>query len=301
MSHEVSAAAVRAQIDKILTGRRFAKADRLRRLLRFVAESTLEGRAAEVKESVIGLEVFGRPVASYDPGADPIVRVQAGRLRAKLAEYYEREGSADRLVIDLPKGGYVPSFRVRPAGVRQLPAGIGEDEFALGPTNSVAILPFVNMSSDPENEYFSDGLTEELIHSLAGVPSLRVAARSAAFQFKEMGHDIRKIGHVLGVSRIVEGSVRKAEDTLRITVQLVDVADGSQLWSEKYDRTTGDVLALQDEIAQAIRQALSGRLTQTQRRRPSRGQTGNVEAFDHYLKGRFHWNKRNRAGLPGSH
>ena len=262
-----------------------------------MAESTLEGRVAEVKESVIGVEVFDRRVASYDPGVDPIVRVQAGRLRAKLTEYYEREGAQDDILIELPRGHYVPSFRVRPAGERQPSTANSEAEADIWRTNSVAVLPFVNTSSDPENEYFSDGLTEELIHSLASVPSLRVTARSAAFRFKEKGRDIREIGRQLGVSKIVEGSVRKAEDTLRITVQLVNVADGSQLWSEKYDRTIGDVLALQDEIARAIRQALSGRLTETRQPRPARHQTGSFEAFNHYMKGRFHWNKRNERGF----
>ena len=294
---EVSAAAVRAQVDRILASGRFAKADRLRRFLRFVAESTLEGRVAEVKESVIGVEVFDRRPAFYDPGVDPIVRVQAGRLRAKLAEYYEREGAEDHLLIELPRGRYVPSFRTRPANPRPPPTATGEAESDLSRTKSVAILPFVNMSSDPENEYFSDGLTEELIHSLASVPSLSITARSAAFRFKERGRDIREIGRALGVSRIVEGSVRKAEDTLRITVRLVDVADGRQLWSEQYDRTTGDVLVLQDEIARAIRQALSGRLTETRRLPPTRHQTESFEAFNHYLKGRFHWNKRNDRGF----
>ena len=294
---EVSAAAVRAQIDRILASRRFAKADRMRRFLRFVAESTLAGRVAEVKESVIGVEVFDRRSATYDPRIDPIVRVQAGRLRAKLAEYYEREGAEDNLLIELPRGRYVPSFRMRPPGAQQPSTAISEAESDIARINSVAILPFVNMSSDPENEYFSDGLTEELIHSLASVPSLRITARSAAFQFKEKRPDIREIGRALGVGKIVEGSVRKAEDTLRITVRLVNVADGRQLWSEKYDRTTGDVLVLQDEIARAIRQALSGRLTETRRQRPTRHQTGSFEAFNHYLKGRFHWNKRNERGF----
>lgn len=296
-SQDVSADVVRKQIDRILTSRSFAKADRLRRFLRFVAESTLEGRAAEVKESVIGVEVFDRRAASYDPGVDPIVRVQAGRLRAKLADYYEREGASDSLLIELPRGGYVPSFRMRLAGSRQSSRALDEAEAAIQQANSVAVLPFVNMSSDPENEYFSDGLTEELIHSLAGIPSLRITARSAAFQFKEKGSDIRDIGRALGVSRIVEGSVRRAGDTLRITVQLVNVADGRQLWSEKYDRTTGDVLVLQDEIAGAVRQALSGRLTEARQQGPARQQTGSFEAFNHYLKGRFHWNKRNAQGF----
>ena len=127
-------------------------------------------------------------------------------------------------------------------------------------SNTIAVLPFVNMSADRANEYFSDGLTEELTHALARLPSVRITARRSAFQFKERDRDIREIGRLLGAGKIVEGSVRKADDRLRITVQLVNVADGYQLWSEKYDRTISDVFALQEEIAGAICVALRGRL-----------------------------------------
>jgi serine/threonine-protein kinase len=291
----VDAAAVRTQVDRILASPGFARAERLRRFLKFVAESTLDGRLAEVKESVIGIEVFDRRPASYNTDVDPIVRVQAGRLRVKLAEYYEQEGANDALVIELPRGRYVPSFRARPTNGGT--SDIGEQDRLAGIGNSVAVLPFINLSTDPDNEYFSDGLTEELIHSLASIPNLRVTARSAAFQFKGKGHNIREIGGALGVGRIVEGSVRKAADTLRVTVQLVNVADGRQLWSEKYDRTAGDILVLQDEIALAIRAALSGRLVDLRSQWPARRQTESFEAFNHYLKGRFHWNKRNERGF----
>lgn len=253
-----TADAVRAQIDRILASPSFVNAERLSRFLRFVTEKTLAGEATAAKESVIGVEVFGRRADTYDPSADSVVRVQARRLRAKLDEYYQAAGAGDRLVIELPRGRYVPSFRLR--GTDRLPLSPPRHgEKADGRrANSVAVLPFVNMSSDSENEYFSDGLTEELIHALAGVPSLQVAARSSSFQFKGKNQDIREIGAVLGVGKIVEGSVRKSKDRLRITVQLINVADGCHLWSERYDRPITDVFALQDEIARSIRQMFSG-------------------------------------------
>ena len=163
-------------------------------------------------------------------------------------------------------------------------------------SNTIAVLPFVNMSADPANEYFSDGLTEELTHALARLPSVRITARRSAFQFKERDRDIREIGRLLGAGKIVEGSVRKADDRLRITVQLVNVADGYQLWSEKYDRTMSDVFALQEEIAGAICVALRGRLGEGRGPRTV-VPTTSVDALNHYLWGRFHWNKRNEAGL----
>src|SRR5262249_21620301 len=154
----------------------------------------------------------------------------------------------------------------------------------------------VNMSSDPENEYFSDGLTEELIHALAVIPALHVAARTSTFQFKGKARDVGEIGRVLGVAKLGEGSVRKSGERLRITVQLIDVAGGGHLWSERYDRTITDIFALQEEIAGAVRQALSAQLTEGLQALSVRRATENVEAFKHYLKGRFQWNKRSERG-----
>ena len=290
----VGGAAVREQIARILASRHFAKAERLKRFLHFVSEETLRGLAAEVKETVIGVEVFDRPPATYDPRVDPIVRVQAGRVRAKLDAYYAEEGAGDGVLVELPRGQYVPRFSFRSADpayqrgatLRGLPAW---------QTNTIAVLPFVNLSGDSADEYFSDGLTEELSHALARLPSLRITARRSAFQFKDRGRDLREIGRLLGAGKVVEGSVRKSADRLRITVQLVNVADGYEIWSEKYDRTIGDVFALQEEIAGAVRVALRGRLDE-----PGAGAnapTSSVDALNHYLRGRFHWNKRSEAGL----
>ena len=290
-----AAGAVRTQIDRILASPSFINAVRLSRFLRFVTEKTLAGESAAVKESVIGVEVFGRRADTYDPSADSVVRVQARRLRTKLDEYYQVAGADDRLVVELPRGRYVPSFRLRRVDAHSVSTPRGHTGTDDHHGNSVAVLPFVNVSSDPENEYFSDGLTEELIHALTGIPSLQVAARSSSFQFKGKNQDIREIGTVLGVGRIVEGSVRKSKDRLRITVQLINVADGCHLWSERYDRPIADVFALQDEIARSIRQMFSGGRADSSERRGTR--TANHDAFDHYLKGRFHWAKRDERGF----
>ncbi|MCP5115626.1 MAG: hypothetical protein GY953_32775, partial [bacterium] len=228
--------------------------------------------------------------SSYDPGVDPIVRVQASRLRAKLKEYYEREGAGDPVTIELPRGHYRPCFRSRSDRETAPSADVWK-------ANSVAVLPFVNMSSEAENEYFSDGLTEELIHSLAGLPALHVAARTSAFQYKGVARDIREIGRRLGVGKVLEGSVRKSGERLRITAQLVNVADGCQLWSGRYDRTITDVFAIQDDIAGSIRGALSAQFTEAWQHPPARRQTTNIEAFNHYLHGRYQWNKRTEEGL----
>ena len=125
---------------------------------------------------------------------------------------------------------------------------------------STAVLPFVNMSADKANEYFSDGMTETLLNRLAQVPELKVAARTSSFSFKGTNTDMRKIGAALGVASLVEGSVQQSGDTLRITAQLIRAVDGTHLWSRNYDRKAADLFAIQDEIAAAVTEALIGQL-----------------------------------------
>jgi serine/threonine-protein kinase len=156
---------------------------------------------------------------------------------------------------------------------------------------SIAVLPFRNMSRDLDNEYFSDGLTEELINLLTNMGALRVAARSSSFRFRGKELDIRQFGRELAVSSILAGSVQRSGNRIRITVQLVDVADGFQLWSGKYDRELSDVFALQDEIAQAVVASLETALNRKPATPPVRRRIS-PEAYDLYLKGRFLWNKR---------
>jgi serine/threonine protein kinase/tetratricopeptide (TPR) repeat protein len=156
----------------------------------------------------------------------------------------------------------------------------------------IAVLPFVNMSADPVNEYFSDGLAEDLINALAQIEGLRVVARTSAFQFKDQALDIREIGKRLNVETVLEGSVRKAGEKLRITAQLIDVADGYHIWSERYARELQDVFAIQDDITKKIVSALKVKLIGDQELLHVRHYTDNVNAYNLYLQGRFHWNKR---------
>jgi TolB-like protein/Tfp pilus assembly protein PilF len=150
---------------------------------------------------------------------------------------------------------------------------------------SVAVLAFADMSPERDQEHFCDGIAEELITSLARIRELRVAARTSAFFFKGKNADIREIGHTLGVDAVVEGSIRKAGDALRISVQLVDVADGRHLWTERYDRKLKDVFAIQDEVTAAIIDHLKLTLVPEERLGVLRRRTDNLEAHNHYLKG----------------
>jgi serine/threonine protein kinase/Tfp pilus assembly protein PilF len=162
---------------------------------------------------------------------------------------------------------------------------------------SAAVLPFTDLSPGKDQEYFSDGLTEELITSLSRIQGLRVAARTSSFQFKGQNADVREVGRKLDVGAVLEGSVRRSGDRLRVTAQLSSAKDGYQLWSDSYDRDLADVFAVQEEIARAIVSALSVRLGAKPDSALAAEPTRNLEAYDLYLKGRFAWNQRTGAAL----
>jgi len=155
------------------------------------------------------------------------------------------------------------------------------------PEKSIAVLPFTNPSSDQENEYFGEGLAEEILNALSHIPELRVAARSSSFSFKNKGVNVSEIAERLHVATVLEGSVRRAADRLRFTVQLVDAKTGFHLWSERYDRQLSDVFEIQDETARAIAQRLKVTLGSVDTR-----PTANVEAYELYLRGRYEWHQR---------
>jgi serine/threonine-protein kinase len=163
------------------------------------------------------------------------------------------------------------------------------------PPNSIAVLPFMNLSADLENEYLSDGMSEELIHGLARVGGLHVVARTSAFAFKGKAEDVRTIGQRLNVGVVLEGSVRKAGNRIRVTAQLVNVADGYELWSEHYDRQLEDVFAIQDDISSAIIEVLKIRLLGQPGPAAAAPRTGDPTAYEFYLKGRYQWNKRTES------
>ncbi len=159
------------------------------------------------------------------------------------------------------------------------------------PTPSIAALPLVNLSRDPEQEYFADGLAEELINMMAKVPGLHVAGRTSSFAFKGKNEDLRSIGQKLNVSTVLEGSVQKAGDRVRITMQLINAADGYHLWSESYDRKVTDVFAVQDEIAEAVVTALKPKLLPAQAPTSVQHRTPNPDVYTQYLLGRHFFNR----------
>jgi TolB-like protein len=157
---------------------------------------------------------------------------------------------------------------------------------------SVAIIPFVNMSDDEANEYFSDGISEELLNVLAHIKSLRVPSRTSSFTFKNSDKKLSEIGRELGVDHILEGSVRRADDRIRVTAQLIDVKTDTNLWSETYTRQLDDIFEVQDEIARAIVDALQIALSGADRQSLTTHSTSNIQAYNKYLLGRYLWNQR---------
>jgi adenylate cyclase len=189
------------------------------------------------------------------------------------------------------------AFDIGPGGVHRTPSLAAIESSEAEPKapavsrdadrrRSIAVLPFVNMSGDEENEYFSDGVAEEILNLLTRLPQLRVSSRSSSFAYKGEQINVRKVSEDLGVSTLLEGSVRRAGDRVRITAQLIDTATDSHLWSETYDREMKDVFAIQDDIAQSIVDALKVTLTPRDRRALQYVATTDAKAYDFYLRGR---------------
>ena len=293
--------AVRAELERILSSQVFSGSERLTQFLQFVVEQTISGQADTLKEWLLGVQVFGKG-QSFDPRIDAIVRVEAGRLRTKLARYYETEGRSDPVVIHVRKGSYAAVFHERgsvgeaveqPVTRRLEPATDRDRNDGL---TSIVVLPFVNLSSDPDNEYFSDGLTEEVIAGLTRIQGLRVIARSTAFRYKGQAQDLRRIGAELNVSAALEGSVRRIGNRLRITAQLIDTRNCFHLWSHTYERQLKDIFAIQQEIAEAIGGMVRGRLPVSRVWRPS-NESGGTEAYDLYLRAMYLEAKRTMEGF----
>ena len=241
--------AVGEQLARIVSSPVFISSARLCRFLTHIVNRTMHGGTGDLKEFSIAMEVFDR-TSDYDPNIDAIVRVEARRLRAKLKAYYAHEpGRNDPVLIALRPGSYVPIFRrldKQPEDCREANALIELRAAA------VAVLPFVNMSPEPAQDYFCDGITEEIINSLSQLEGLRVIARTSAFQFKGMSLDAREVGRRLDADLLIEGSVRKSGDQLRITAQAIQTESGHHLWSETFRRELKDVFAIQEEISQSV-------------------------------------------------
>lgn len=275
--------AIRRQLDRVLGSTTFQQVDRLKRFLSFIVLEGVEGRGDHLKEYVVGVQVFGKE-SSFDPRTDPVVRVQARRLRARLQRYYREEGQADGILIDLPKGGYAPVFK------RREPETSSRRTVAttLLTRNTVSVLPFADQTPKRDFGYFCEGLRQEIIHRLASIESLRVLASGISGAAEQPGAAAE-------AALVVTGSVRASGPTIRVTAQLVDSATGSYLWSESLDGAADDVFGAQERVADLV----VGRL-EPELRRPSsasRRPRENLAAHNLYLQGRYHLDQRTEEGL----
>lgn len=246
----VTEEAARAQLERMLASPIFTRSERMSRFLKFTVDRLLCGEAASLKEYLIGVEVFDKG-ESMDPRVDPIVRVEAGRLRSKLREYYETEGRDDEVLITFAPRSYVPviQWKGSPAPAPLEPVRPSPERRP----NSIAVLPFSDVSRRSDQRYFCDGLTEEVINTIAQTSQWRVVSSTSAFRYRDRADDIRTIGDKLNVAAVLEGSVRECDRKLRVTAQLIDAKDGYHLWSETYNRTLdSDIFGVQQELSQAI-------------------------------------------------
>lgn len=280
----------RGQLNRILSSKAFRQADRLKRFLSFVVEETISGRGDRLKEFVVGVEVFGKDT-SFDPRNDPIVRVQARRLRAQLARYYREEGQEEELVIEMPKGGYAPIFR---------PLKSVAPKRSITPTlvsrNTILVLPFTDCSPAGDQKYFCQGLSQEIIHTLAGMDAIRLVASNQAAD-AEGQYDMREAASRLNAAMIISGSVRLAGNDARITTNLIDTASGCYLWSGSIDRKMENIFAVQEEVACAIADQLTVELAGVRTAKGSGRPTENLAAYNLYVQGRYHVNQRTEEGL----
>lgn len=250
-----SRAEVETQLARILAHKVFLTTDRLSEFLRFVVEETLAGRQHQIKGYTVATRVFGRP-DDFDPVVDPIVRIQAGRLRRRLGSYYADEGRDDPVRIEIPTGGYVPRFTAATGtdASRDRSSGIGGGPTTDSGAASVAVMPLAFIGDDPEFGYLADGVVEEVAAALTRYDGLTVVGRQSTLPYATSGLSIIEVAHALGVRFMITGSIRLLDRRLRVAVQLTDASDGTQLWAQTVERdlsVTG-LFELQDEITRLV-------------------------------------------------
>jgi TolB-like protein len=284
---KIEPADVRAALDQVLASQSFVNSGRLSRMLRFVVERTLDGQGDQLKEYLLGVEVFDRP-SEYDPRLDSIVRVEARRLRAKLSEYYESDGAGDALRIRLAKGGYAPTFER--ASASSAPGAAAESVRTLlwwpivavavvlgaavyfwptsarvaspDPVVTVAVLPFHVFSGRDDDRRLADRLADGVTTELARTAALGVAAHTSARQYRDPQQPVREIAKALGVRVVMEGTAHVDAAAIRLEIRLVDSAMGRKLWVDEFTGRSDDLDGLERTVAQAAARVLLDRFRQ---------------------------------------
>ena len=323
---KVSTTQARRQCDRILASKGFSGSKRQSAFLEYVVNATLEGKLDRLKEFTLGIEVFDKD-ETFDPSIDSIVRVEATRLRSKLSEYYVGEGQADSVRISIPKGHYVPVFlatdvpKVESRLLYRWQLWVGiviatlivsliyftywaslrepiptANTQQLPQSSSIAVLPLRDWSRLPE-EYFSEAMTDAMISSLAEIGELRVTSLTSVMKYKNTEISIPDIGRALGVAYIVEGSVYRDGEHVRITAQLIDTNTDKHVWSKAFDRPVSDLLSVQSEVAAAIAAEISDEMLPASNSQPS---GINPAAYEAFMKGRYFYNQFTAEGFRRS-
>lgn len=240
---------IRHALARVRQSREFRRSPGLQRFLVFLVDAVQADRTDELKESVIGIEVFHR-APGYDAKTDPIVRVEANRLRRKLEQYYATEGGQDLIRISLPSGAYVPVIEQRST------ARIETTKPPPAKPTRLLVLPLANLTDQADREFFSDGLTEELIHRLGSVPGLRVLARTTAFALKGTSLDVARLRERFAVDVLIEGSLRQTSDQVRVNLRFIAAQDETCIWSGQFERRLENALQLHDDVANAVAREL---------------------------------------------
>lgn len=273
-----------AQLDKIIASGSFSNKVRLQRFLSYVVNQTIEGNGPLIKGYTLGLEVFDKK-DDFDPQKDAIVRVEAGRLRRILEHYYGSEGHDDEILIKLPKGRYQPVFEKMNDRSRSSINDPVINAAAAPPTGpAIAVMPFEMIGDEKEISLFADGITEEIITQLSMSPSLYVISRKITSLYKGQAVDVRELSKELETHYVLEGSIRKAGENIRISAQLLNGITGAIIWAEKYDRilTPDNIITLQDEIAQQVSATIGdayGTIMRTSAIDMKRSSTEFIEAY----------------------
>lgn len=251
---------VRSELACILKNDTFTRSPRLSKFLQFVVEEELAGRGVRLNGTQIAIDVYNRD-ETFDPRIDPVVRVEARRLRRVLEHYYLTGGSGSSVRIEIPKGSYQPVFRTVPAeqAVSDEPrvTDINDRLNALPPVSDapiIAVLPFRNLGSDKDQGYFAEGFSESLTTAITRFDALQVIAEQSTIRYLGKQIDIRVVGRELGARFILEGSIQRRGDHIRVTVSLSDAADGTELWAEVFDRelVAADLFNLEDELTRSV-------------------------------------------------
>ena len=268
----------RGQLARILSRPSFQRSERMSRFLSFVTEETLEGRSNDLKEYILAIAVFDRD-PSFDPSSSSLVRVEAGRLRKILAQYYLEEGKDDPLVLEIPKGAYSVRFTLarRPDSDTEAhtpPVSLPKDK------PSIAVLPFEKRSTTERAPFLSEGLSDEIITNLSKFRQFYLIARNSSFNLPMRSDDHGVIGEVLGARYIIDGHVQESGNHVRVTARLVDAVTGGVVWQDRYDRALEDIFSLQDEISKAIVVSIFPAITMTELERIRHQPPETLEAWD---------------------